>query len=134
MGTPREEAFDKRLIPAADRINGTVPDRRYPDGRPVQVAMEDTTFSKADGAYQNGLLKDIAALIERGHKAQGLILESVQKLDSNLLALKSVVEAKEAGTVDAEAVAAQLVEVLGEGLAEEVAEVFARRLGTEGVK
>jgi hypothetical protein len=132
MGTPREDAFDKRVTPAADRINGTIPDRRNAAGKAVPVAMEDTTYSKRDGAYTNGILQDIAALIHRGHAAQGLVLEEVKKLDSELLALRGVIEAKEAGTVDADAVAAQIVELLGDDIGDEVIEAIVRRLKPEG--
>lgn len=88
-------------------------------------------YSKRDGAYTNSVLKDIAALIHRGHAAQGLILEGVKKLDSGLLALRGVLEAKEAGTVDAAAVAAQIVELLPERDAKEIVAELGRQL-TDG--
>lgn len=132
MGTPREDAFDKRVTPAADRINGTIPDRRNAAGRPVQVAMEDTTASKRDLMYQNMVMQDAIALIHRGHEAQGLILDGVKKLDSGLLALRSVLDAKASGTVDAAAVAAQIAQLLPKQDAKEIVAELGRQLNPEG--
>lgn len=132
VGNPTEDWLDtltndekQRLLAAADRINGTIPDRRYQDGTPVKVAMEDTAFSKADGGYQNRILEqDFAPTLGRLEQALGTKLD---KDDGHSLRL--AIEAQAAG--DAPSIAAAIVAAIGTDLAGEVVTALAERLAGE---
>lgn len=136
--TVREDRFDKAVAPAADRILGTIPDRRDAAGRPVQVAMENTTYSKGDGAYTNALIKD-------GHRQDARIMEAVNRVEvalgltatkadvsvlgGKLDALEGLLADSDGGQdIDAAAVAAQVLELLPDSLAADVVTAMGRQL------
>lgn len=135
--TKRELEYDRDVAPAGRRINGTVPNRKYPDGRPVPVAMEDTTFSKRDGSYQNGILGDHGKALGRIENLSVEIVKllggtataaSVTSLSGKVEALSTLLNSKSGAATDTATVAAQVIEALGEGFAKEVVSEMGRQL------
>lgn len=127
--TAREEMFDNRVTPAADRINGTIPGRTHKDGRPVQVMMEDVGYSKADGAWTNGILGDLAVLGNRILSEVTGAKQEQQELAGDVEALRVLIVNREAADLDPAAVAAQVLHLLPDTIAEDVVTAMGRQLG-----
>lgn len=99
-------------------------------------------FSKRDGAYTNGIIGDgnrqgaaILAAVNQLKEAAGLAATraDVNVLGGKLDALNGLLQAREGGAgIDASAVAAQIVELLPDDIADDVIEALARRLNPEG--
>lgn len=99
-------------------------------------------FSKRDGAYTNGIIGDgnrqgaaILAAVNQLKEAAGLAATraDVSALGGKVDALDGLLRSREEGApVDAAAVAAQILELLPDDIADDVVEALARRLTPEG--
>lgn len=90
-----------------------------------QNGFIEKTFDKADGAYQNAILARILSAVTDSRTA-------TTALSGKVDALSSLLQAREDGaTLDAEAVAAQIAELLPKQDAGAIVDALARRLAPE---
>lgn len=101
----------RRLLAAADRINGTIPDRRTPTGAPQTVLLTD------DGGYITAQLAGIAAQIGA----------TLTKADGGYIV--GLLDALRPGATDPDGVADAVIAAVGHDLAAQVVAAIGQRLG-----